>query len=104
MVKNLPASAGDARDVGSIPDQEDPLKEEMATHSTILAWNSPWTEEPVGLLSTEWHRVEHAWRDSTHAINIIIMNETILIWIKLVFKLELKSYFKDSLRLLFMQN
>ena len=46
MVKNLPASSGDARDAGSIPGQEDPLKEEMATHSIILAWKIPWTEEP----------------------------------------------------------
>ena len=30
--------------------QEDPLKEEMATHSSILAWKIPWTEEPGGLL------------------------------------------------------
>ena len=30
--------------------QEDPLKEEMATHSSVLAWKIPWTEEPGGLL------------------------------------------------------
>ena len=29
--------------------QEDPLGEEMATHSSILAWRTPWTEEPAGL-------------------------------------------------------
>jgi len=35
----------------SIPflDQEDPLEKEMATHTSILAWKIPWTEEPVGL-------------------------------------------------------
>ena len=37
MVKNLPASAGDHGNTGSIPVQEDPLEEEMATHSNILA-------------------------------------------------------------------
>ena len=37
-VKNLPADAGDSGDVGSIPGQEDPLEEKMATHSSILAW------------------------------------------------------------------
>ena len=47
MVKNLPAKAGDARDMGSIPGWE----EEMATHSTILAWEIPGTEEPSGLQS-----------------------------------------------------
>ena len=33
--------------------QEDPLEKEMATHSTILAWEIPWTEEPGGLQSME---------------------------------------------------
>ena len=49
MVKNPPASAEDIRDVGSVPRWEDPLEEEMATHSSILAWRSPWTEEAGGL-------------------------------------------------------
>ena len=40
MVKNLPASAGDLRDVGSIPGSEDPLEEEMATPSSILPGES----------------------------------------------------------------
>ena len=46
MVKNPPANAGD---LGSIPGREDPLKEEMANLSSILAWRIPWTEEPDGL-------------------------------------------------------
>ena len=41
MVKNLPANAGDERDVSLIPIWEDPLEEEMATHSSILAWKIP---------------------------------------------------------------
>ena len=32
---------------------EDPLEKEMATHSSILAWKIPWTEEPSGLLSMD---------------------------------------------------
>jgi len=48
-VKNPPVHAGDIRDWDSIPGQEDPLKEIMATHSSILAWRIPWTEEPGGL-------------------------------------------------------
>ena len=44
-IKNLPASAGEVRDVGSIPGSEDPLEESMAAHFTILAWRIPWTEE-----------------------------------------------------------
>ena len=46
MVKNPPANAGDAGNVGSIPGWEDPLEEKMAAHSSILAWKIPWTEEP----------------------------------------------------------
>ena len=39
--------------------QEDPLEKEMATHSSILAWRIPWTEEPGRLQSTGSHRVGH---------------------------------------------
>ena len=42
-------SACNAGDPGSIPGWEDPLEKEMATHSSILAWEIPWTEEPGGL-------------------------------------------------------
>ena len=35
------------------------LEKEMATHSSVLAWRIPWTEEPGGLLSMESHRVGH---------------------------------------------
>ena len=38
---------------------EDPLEKEMATHSSILAWRIPWTEEPGGLQSTGLQRVGH---------------------------------------------
>ena len=39
--------------------QEDPLQKEMATHSSILAWEAPWTEEPGGLQSRGLQRVSH---------------------------------------------
>ena len=39
--------------------QENPLENEMATHSNILAWRIPWTEEPGGLQSTGLQRVGH---------------------------------------------
>ena len=38
---------------------EDPLEKEMATHSRILTWEIPWTEEPGGLQSMALHRVGH---------------------------------------------
>ena len=46
MVKNLPTSAGDTGDQGLISGLGRPLEEEMATHSSLLAWETPWTEEP----------------------------------------------------------
>ena len=56
MVKNLPAMRETwVRSLG----WEDPLKEEMATHSNILAWKIPWTEEPGGLHSMGSQRVGH---------------------------------------------
>ena len=39
--------------------REDPLENEMETHSSILAWEIPWTEEPGGLHSMDWQRVRH---------------------------------------------
>ena len=45
MENNLPASVGD-RDANLIPELGRSLEEEMATHSSILAWKIPWTEEP----------------------------------------------------------
>ena len=48
MVKNPAANSGNT---GSILGQEDPLEKEMAIHSSILAWEIPWTEEPGRLWS-----------------------------------------------------
>ena len=55
-VKNLPAMQEvRVRSLG----QKDPLEEEMATHSSILAWRIPWTEEPDGLQSVGSQAVRH---------------------------------------------
>ena len=48
MVKNLPANAGDVKDVGSLPGLGRSPGGGMATHSYILAWEIPWTEKPGG--------------------------------------------------------
>ena len=57
MVKNLPANAGDIRDMGLILGWEDALEKGMATHSSILTWRISWTEEPGGLQFIELQRV-----------------------------------------------
>ena len=62
MVKNLPANTGDTKDGVLIPGLGRPLEKEMATHSSILAWKIPWTEEPGGyspLSHKEWAAAEH---------------------------------------------
>ena len=46
-------------DLGSTPDQVDPLEREMATRSSIFAWDSPWAGESGGLQSMGSHRVRH---------------------------------------------
>ena len=61
VVKSLPAHTGDARTGGQSLDWEDPLEEGMATHSIILAWRIPWTEDPGGQQSMGLQRVGHTW-------------------------------------------
>ena len=56
MVKNLPAMQ---ETEGQSLGQEDAPEEGMATHSTLLAWRIPWTEEPGGLQSTGSQTVRH---------------------------------------------
>ena len=55
-VKHLPAMR--KTQVGSLGG-EDPLEKEVATHSSILAWKTPWMEKPGGLQSMESQRVGH---------------------------------------------
>ena len=61
LKKNLPAmQERQEKQVQSLG-REDSLEEEMATHSNILAWKIPWTEEPGGLQSKGLKRVGHDW-------------------------------------------
>ena len=61
-VKKPPASAGDS--------QEDPLEEEIATHSSILAWEIPRTEEPGGLQPTGLQKSEARLSVHAHLIRV----------------------------------
>ena len=60
------ASACNARDLGSIPGGEDPLEKEMATHSSTLAWKTPWTEKLGRLQSMGSQRVDTTERLHFH--------------------------------------
>ena len=65
MVKNLAVNAGDAEMWVQSLGGEDPLEEGMTTHSSILAWRIPWTEEPGGLQSTGLQESDMTERLST---------------------------------------
>ena len=71
MVKNLPALQKTR--VWSLG-QEDPLEKGMATHSSILAWRIPWTEEPGGVQSMSMPRVGHNWATNTFNVWFNIMD------------------------------
>ena len=72
VLKNLLVNARNVRDVGSTPPlnmgQGDPLEQEMATHSSILAWEIPWTEMPGrhGII-----KVRHDLVTKQHSIYIV---------------------------------
>ena len=59
MVKNPLANAGEQETWVWFLGWEDPLEEGTATHSSIFAWRTPWTEEPGGLCSLGSQRVGH---------------------------------------------
>ena len=60
-VKNLPINKVEVRDAVQSLSREDPLEEEMAIRSSILAWRILWTEEPSGLQSMGLQRVGYDW-------------------------------------------
>ena len=80
---------------------EDPLEKEMATHSSILAWRIPWTEEPGGLQSTGSQRVRHDWvtlltyLEEIKLLYFVICNNldflSILIWKKIINSLRISN-------------
>ena len=74
LVENLPAMQETW--FWSLGRKEDPLETGMATHSSILVWRIPWTEEPGGLLSTGLQRVRHNWTTNTLFSRFIKGNTT----------------------------
>ena len=70
MVKNLSVKARDVRDMGSILGWDDPLEEGMATHSNVLAWRIPQTEEPdrlgsIGVAQSRTWLTRHSTQTQT---------------------------------------
>ena len=64
MADNPPTNVGVIRATGLIPGSERSPEKKMATHSSILAWKIPWTEEPGGLQS--WGRKELEITEHAH--------------------------------------
>ena len=82
MVKNLPAMW--ETQVWSLG-QEDPLEKSLATHSCILVWRIPWTEEPGRPQSIRSQRVEPDWATNTLTCHTPIQNKTFRkFWVCLV--------------------
>ena len=62
--------------------QEDTLEKEMATHSSVLAWEIPWTEEPGGLQLIRLQRVRHDLVTEQEFINILCLNAIPSLYLK----------------------
>ena len=90
VVKNLPANAGNIRDMGSVPGWKDSLEEGIATHSSILAWRIPWTGSLVGY-SPRGH-TELDMTEVTEHTHMRSLNEMVL-------KNKFQSNFKQLYRL-----
>ena len=73
MVKNLPFSAGDSRDVGLIPGLGRYSGVGMATHSSIPTWEIPRAEDPGGLQSMELQESDITERLSMHTHVLIVL-------------------------------
>ena len=74
VVKNPPASAGNIRDLSLILGSRRSLEEGMTTHSSILAWEIPWTEEPGGLQFIGSQSLTWLKPPSMHALQICGLN------------------------------
>ena len=71
VVKNLPAKQETwVQSLG----QEDPLEKEIATHSSILAWEIPWTEEPSRLQSMGWKKSRSKQQQSSQQVGHSSLN------------------------------
>ena len=79
--------------------REDPLEEDMTTHSNVLSWRIPWTEEPGGLQSIGSQRVRQDWSDlaSMHTYRHICFSFKCKIEVLSIF-----SYYKESHNILCM--
>ena len=76
VVKTLPVDAGSAETWAQFMSWEDPPEKEIATHSSILAWEIPWTEEPGRLQSMGSQRVGHHLATKPPANTVRILSKS----------------------------
>ena len=69
--KNLPANAGDVKEMDSIAGLGRTPGGGHGNPLSIFAWTLPWTEEPGGLQSIEWQRVRQDWSDLAHVPSLL---------------------------------
>ena len=74
VMKNSSANARDVGNTGLIHGSGNSLEEEMATHSIILAWEIPWTEEPGRLQSMDSQRVRHDLATEQQHVYVCVYN------------------------------
>ena len=90
--------------LGSIPGSENTLEKEMATHSSILAWRTPRSEEPGGLQSLGSQRIGHDWMAKhtlTHTHSTFITNSLVTKQLKISVKSALNIRFCHKMLLLY---
>ena len=79
VVKNLPAMQ-ETWDLGSIPGLGRSQEKEMVTHTGVLVWEIPWTEEPGRLQSKGHKRVRHNWNNLACKGNLTVLSNPIIGW------------------------
>ena len=94
-------SAGDTEEKGSIPGLGRSLEKGMATHSSILAWRIPWTEEPGGLQFIGLHEVRQYRSNLAHSINLYTCSSLYVSYTSIKFKNsnewnQMKCLFKNK--------
>ena len=94
-VKNLPAIWETwTQSLG----QEDPLEKGMATHSSILAWRIPWTEEPGGIQSMGSQSFQHDWATNTFTFQFFGGHVVNRVWLKGSFSICSYPYTQNTQR------
>ena len=96
MVKNPPANAGDIETWVRSLDQDDTVEEEMTTHSSILAWRIPWTDEPGGLQPMGSYKSRTRLKQlSPHAPDTNMQEKLLSVFLTQACKIQILNFFSN---------